>query len=430
MIAFKSSGQPVEYFVASWGSSVGAGDCRYTKQVITWLPASRLSEEPWTLGRMAEVLLECLRVLESGRFPSVDLSGSPEKHALVGEEYGQGWSCRWAGFKHDWKARVQVHRHFRSYLCDDICDLDLATVEDDVYSFTNVSETAPWYATILSLEDYLQQCRDIGVNPSPYSGLVGFRLERSLWDGLHTFWHQGVCSDFSGSVCWQLAHDPQSGWAGTDVEEKLKSGFREYCLWEMTQAYYQSLSSHTNKCRVWCKRALMVTKEKSQPSFTDQYKAAHVRLFAIFLSEKYLSIYESLPSPTRRESVLASACKSLIVYLVILKKGGPVLSASEAAKAQTNLREFLVSYVYLAADALSRDVALYRVRPKLHSADHICHNLKVSRENPRYHEVWLEEDFLGKVSKLIKATHGSKNALRAMQRWSINCWNLWYNNRK
>lgn len=114
------------------------------------------------------------------------------------------------------------------------------------------------------------------------------------------------------------------------------------------------------------------------------------------------------------------------MHVSILRKGKPVLTAEEAYAAASHLREFLLSYVHLAHCAVAGDQAFFKCRPKLHCIDHICRNLVVSRENPRYHEVWLEEDLLGRLSKVLKLTHDSGNGLRAMQRWVLGLWEQWY----
>ena len=146
--------------------------------MICWLPAGRLAEEPWTLGCLAKLILEILDVLSTGRFPNFNLEGS--RHKCAQQLYANGWSCLWAGFKHDWKARVQIHRHHRSYLSTELCDLCLATLDDDAYNFTNVSETAPWASSVLGMTDYLAQCMHFGKAPSPYCAMKGFHIARSL----------------------------------------------------------------------------------------------------------------------------------------------------------------------------------------------------------------------------------------------------------
>lgn len=110
--AYKSSGARTEYLVASWGSAIASGDCLYTKQVLCWFE------------------VDVVRVMRTGNFPRVDLSGSAVP--LAGQDFCGEYTAEWCGFKHDWKAKKELHRYFRSWQSNEICERDLATVEEDM----------------------------------------------------------------------------------------------------------------------------------------------------------------------------------------------------------------------------------------------------------------------------------------------------------
>lgn len=205
----------------------------------------------------------------------------------------------------------------------------------DVFNFCNFDTEAPWSKTLLSMQEYLCQCEQVGKQPSVWVELEGFVLARSLRDSFHCWFHQGIASDFGGSLAFQLASSPDdSGWKGADICERLGDGFDRYCAWEVMNPYYTPLASKTHRCKRWCRRSLVHYTWKCQPRFSDQYKAAHVRLFCMFFCEEILRIFRALATPSRYDSIRADTCLSFCKCWRSLKIGGPVLTEEQASIAQ------------------------------------------------------------------------------------------------
>ena len=64
---------------------------------------------------------------------------------------------------------------------------------------------------------------------------------------------------------------------------------------------------------------------------------------------------------------------------------------------------------------------VFKVRPKWHLVLHVCNDAhqRRSHRNPNTDSTWLEEDFMKKVSRVIKRTHKRTSACTALQRYAI-----------
>ena len=227
--AYKASGGNSEYFCISWSSAVCTGSSVHCKHLLTFLPSFRLIDttDAWSLGALAKLVIHCMHTLETGAYPTETVDGVKIVSDDPPKTYFDGWRLCWAGFKHDWKAKVMIHRlKGLHYGANSVCECDLASALPGPFNFTAVSPGSMWERTLFTVADHEQQCRDRGVEPSPYIALRGFHMQRSLWDGMHVLFHQGVASDFGGSLALEMCQDPSfSLWLGSTIGQRLHFGF-------------------------------------------------------------------------------------------------------------------------------------------------------------------------------------------------------------
>ena len=93
------------------------------------------------------------------------------------------------------------------------------------------------------------------------------------------------------------------------------------------------------------------------------------------------------------------------------------LSDDERAMAVHHGRLFLLSYGWLGREATSNGMALWKVRPKHHAVDGMLERIRESGANPRWQHCCVEEDFAGKLSKLVSKIHRKVVCCRIVDRY-------------
>ena len=150
---------------------------------------------------------------------------------------------------------------------------------------------------------------------------------------------------------------------------------------------------------------------------SQTFKCGHVRLFAYWLSHELSEMLRRSVVASEYREIRALAAWSFVSYLQVLKYAGPVLTDEEQKLAYEHRHRFLLQYQVLAELNEAAGKRRYKIRPKSHHCCHLVDMCRTSRLNTRYGENWLEEDLLGKWSRLMAACHSATNMTRAMQRF-------------
>lgn len=82
---------------------------------------------------------------------------------------------------------------------------------------------------------------------------------------------------------------------------------------------------------------------------------------------------------------------------------------------------YLRSYIFLAAEALREGQLHWRIRPKFHLLIHIYLSVKSrpSGRNFHFNSVWMDEDFVGKIMRIMRRVHNRNLPRRTMQRYLL-----------
>eukprot|EP00969_Alexandrium_andersonii_P340743 15061149-Alexandrium_andersonii.AAC.1 len=124
------------------------------------------------------------------------------------------------------------------------------------------------------------------------------------------------------------------------------------------------------------------------------------------------------------DSQLRSTCANSLAMLVhTIDTAGMWMSPEQRSTAYTAGRRFLQTYQSLAAKNFEARVCNYKLRPKMHFFQHVVLNFKTSSANPKYHQTFMDEDMMGRLSKLYRRVHSGKSGTggmrRAMQRYML-----------
>lgn len=107
---------------------------------------------------------------------------------------------------------------------------------------------------------------------------------------------------------------------------------------------------------------------------------------------------------------------SLAKFLAVLDHEGLVMRSETRQSACHWGTVFLRAYMALASHALQEGLLLFKV-PKDHVFQEMLLALNSSSLNPRHTSCFGDESYVGKVCKLVRATHPLTAARRTLQRY-------------
>ena len=103
---------------------------------------------------------------------------------------------------------------------------------------------------------------------------------------------------------------------------------------------------------------------------------------------------------------------ALCDYIHVLDTASLVLQEHERQHALRSGRLFCCSYQALGHFALSRQLCMWMMLPKLHFITHQVDMLEKSAFNPRWQQCYLAETFMGSITRIVGQTH-ARSALRS-----------------
>ena len=320
-----------------------------------------------------------------------------------------------AGIKGDAKFFQETFLFSRSYNMNFICDECWASGVEPTLLYTNMRPDAAWRLTRERHEDYLRNTR--AADRSALCMLPGYHRDLHCRDLLHCM-YLGVGQDLTASVVVELI---QRGHLETmpDFLELIQHGpfvaRPELGLRYVSVRFQKWCRDHNVKPSI-----TELTRRNIHWSTSPELpgKGSDCKLFIMFLNS-LLTDLEAAP-----ESWLAqvSTCVWALAHaLWTLDMAGWMLTEEEANEFVDCGNLFLACYVHLAGDAVRQGMRTFKVRPKLHSFHHIVLRIETrqSLQNPRFHQNFMDEDFVGRMCKLARSTHQRTVAARSLQRWLL-----------
>ena len=153
-------------------------------KMLTLLFREHDMNKPGTHDDVGYLIGWIMKVLRSGKFPSLDMSGklwpqgSPES-TQAGKCFAGGWKCEFAAFKADLEARVIVHKLVRNWASNSICEHCLAS-KKPALNYANFRDDAPFLDHIFTHSEFLL------LNPpdrqSAWTCVRGWDKDRNLDD--------------------------------------------------------------------------------------------------------------------------------------------------------------------------------------------------------------------------------------------------------
>jgi hypothetical protein len=140
-----------------------------------------------------------------------------------------------------------------------------------------------------------------------------------------------------------------------------------------------------------------------------------------------------LPGATRYDKLVGALGWNYLEFHKILDGAGMFLDDDEVARIGDVSSMFLCCWQKL--HEIDNHVTrwTWKIRPKMHALDHLVRSLTVhTRLNPKHMSCLMEENFLGKMKRIGKATRGGsalQMSVRTLQRYVL-CMSLRWHRRK
>ncbi len=282
----------------------------------------------------------------------------------------------------------QTHLNF-------LCNKCFAHARIQALFWTDTSEQAGHKLTILSTDDYLTNLS----YRSPLTFLPGWCLFFILWDIMHNLF-LGTGKDHVASGVLLLC---EIGWfPGAGLDQQLISAtdcFRYF--WKERGVYVQP--------RRFTRESLNYAPNTNYPIY--ETKAWHIKLALIWLAHEFF--FANIHNESAEVSYAATLFHSISDFLWTLDHSPMFMSSAQARSAYDAGKLYLKTSMLLADGCLARGVFRWKYRPKLHYLDHQIDDVR-SEWNPRFWMCFMDEDFMGKLSKLGSKCHAKTISLRAL----------------
>jgi hypothetical protein len=175
------------------------------------------------MERVAAFFAWNFQVLQDGIMPTSGFYGEPlASHGTTAAPLMDGFSCAFAFFKCDTKARVEANGFRNYYQCTHICDDCFATQpyagvlkkrKLRLLLYFDMSASAAWLDTMISHELYMMHSDYV----SPWALVPGWRKELVQWDWMH-IGPLGFLRDYCGALCMDMIDRSElSGLRSVDV---------------------------------------------------------------------------------------------------------------------------------------------------------------------------------------------------------------------
>jgi hypothetical protein len=391
--------------VLNWSSCLQHGDSWDSRLLIAVIPtgkcikAGRTNASAQALCRAVAFSLTCLLDGEEPESLPPWLRRTGVHKATVAGEMRAGL----VGVKGDGKFFKEFFPSVRGYNSNRVCRLCEAHKVHRILLFTDPD--GAWRDTVRTHEQYMREVARLGMW-SHFYDCPGWHYLLLLEDMLHCMF-LGNGQDAAGSAFDLLSE--VGHWQGGSANARLHDAYL--------------------RLKEWCKaHGLRCT--ASESDFTpiamvkDMFphlggKGADVKVTLGFLAAQLHNAASAQPG--HWELVRAATCFYYMVrWIAILDREPMFMSAEAAAEYRDAGFAYLRLYNSLAHSCVQAGVRRWKVRPKCHVLAHIFLRTEFSRMNPRFWSCWSDEDYIGKVCKLARATHSGTVARRTLDRWLAN----------
>ena len=241
--------------------------------------------------------------------------------------------------------------------------------------------------------------------------IPGFRLGSIVPDFMHVVL-LGILPIACGCSLFELANEnlwgafEQVTAAKESLALKLKAGFGDFKMW---------CKKNSVSCSQPCFTPARITRETAYDKVSLKAKARNCMYVAQFLYEVCECNVDNGHSHLR-----ASVLWGFTMMWRILKRNGLHISDEDLAELQKCRDLILLGWTALCTEAVdSGHFNLWRMIPKHHQFDELIARAVSTTVNPSWHWCFSEEDLVGRVVTISRASHPSHIAKTCVSKYAV-----------
>lgn len=150
------------------------------------------------------------------------------------------------------------------------------------------------------------------------------------------------------------------------------------------------------------------------PEFKAKAAATrHITPFAAMLAAEFNS--GSLHDQQRQLTI-----DSLVEFYKLIQEGSRAISADALKRLPKCCQQLCINFAHLASEALLAAEPAWKLKPKMHLFQHLCHYQAQQFGNPRFFLTYPDEDMVGQMIDVAKSCHPSTLAKTALYKWLVS----------
>ena len=384
-------------YVITWNSLVGQGTTREQRFIITVIRKREMLQDGSTLEALFRVIAWSLNALLTGFAPTHDEDGLPLPDG--GHELAGPWRGACVQIRGDWQWYNQAFAVPQWNALGRMCFLCCASNADKELLWTNFNPSAPWRDTLWTHEAYLAHLQASGIDVPNIFSIHGLRVECLMVDVLHAV-DLGIASDIIGNILFEVL--PSLG-ANRDKQ----------------------LLDLNNRLQVWYRRhgvesripgRLTMQTIRAQGKWPElKAKAAATRHLAPFAAELASEFNSGSEHDRHRQSVI----ESLVTFYRLVQQGSRHIAPSDLGQLPNLCQTLCCAYAHLAHEAIQSGTQAWKLKPKMHLFQHLCHTQAHEFGNPRFYWTYADEDMVGQMIEVARSCHPSTLAKTALYKYLV-----------
>ena len=251
-----------------------------------------------------------------------------------------------------------------------------------------------------------------GARVSPLTSIPGWHISLNRGELMHSG-PLGAMQDTIGSALEELCLE--GVWDGQDLspwefrrQVQLNCAFEDFVFWSQSANQQHTLKRFTR---------LQFCMRTASGSFPCLKGKAHNSLVLCRWLDSVCSAFKNKSSYCRLRWQILWAWVAM--FDICLSSDPDFLTPAEAKQFDDATGILLHGSKVLARLCASDSVARWKLRPKLHTIWHINQDVQNSMRNPRAWWTFKDEETMGKLSTIARATHPSSMNVRSLERWCV-----------
>ena len=287
----------------------------------------------------------------------------------------------------DWMAIKQIWS-FGGWNAKRMCFKCRATQPNGEAPYTDVSMSALWRKMPLTVQAFMAELRDKGIDLSPLMSLPGFLLEYLVIDVLHAA-DLGTSADVTGSFLFEMVNYGRGFLSGTTKEKRVQD------LWSRIRKLYKQFGT-PNRLQALTVQMICKSKHASKPKL--RAKAAEMRHLIPCVVQLAKDFNDHMAT-ARSKTILALFSRLLDFYMSIgLDDFDPEVTADI-------IQDFCLLYKSLAV--AQTGPACWYLKPKLHLLQELSLQVHTVGD-PANYWTYKDEDFVGIIARVAASRGGPR----------------------